>query len=151
MKKSMRKLSVLVLMATVLLCGCQANNESTDVSAYYENLSKAQEITVIPANASAATETLTENKDIVDFVLALDIEHWELKSLPKTAELAGTFILSQEETIKFGQSAASGDMNSVCRILCYEEIPYLTMKVAGMEMTFKVSDTTDGYLKTYLH
>ncbi|MCH5262561.1 MAG: hypothetical protein J1F42_06590 [Lachnospiraceae bacterium] len=149
MKKSMRKLSVLILMATVLLCGCQANSESADVSAYYENLSKAQEIAVIPANASAEIEILIENKDIVDFVVALDMEHWELKSLPKAAELVGSFLFSQEETIKFGQSAASGEMNSVCEILCYEEIPYLTMKVAGMEMTFKVSDTTAEYLIAY--
>ena len=145
----MKKLLIVVLMVTTFLCGCQANNKSIDVSEYYGELSKAQEIAVIPADTSDVVETLTESKDITSFITALDMEHWELKTLPKGAELAGTFQLSQEETIKFGESATNGELYIVCEMLCYEDIPYVTLKIAGMKMTFKVSDTAMEYLTDY--
>lgn len=48
-----------------------------------------------------------------DFILALDIEHWEMKTLPEAAEPAGTFRFSQEETVKYGESAADGRVSFV--------------------------------------
>lgn len=145
----MKKLLIVVLMVTTFLCGCQANNKSTDVSEYYGELSKAQEIAVIPADTSDVVETLTESKDIASFITALDMEHWELKTLPQTAKSVGTFSFSQEETIKFGKSATDGELHYVCEIVCYEEIPYITFKVADLKMTFKVSDATAEYLNGY--
>lgn len=62
---------------------------------------------------------------------------------------AGAFQFSQEETIKFGENAADGELHSVCEMLCYEDIPYVTLKIAGMKMTFKVSDTVREYLTDY--
>ena len=41
---AMKKLLMLLLIPTILLCGCHANSEKEDVSEYYEELSKAQEI-----------------------------------------------------------------------------------------------------------
>lgn len=145
----MKKLLMLLLIPTMLLCGCHANNEKEDVSEYYEALSKAQEISILPANTSTATQTLTESEEISDFILLLDMEKWEMKTLPKAAELVGTFRLSQEETIKFGKSASDGELYSVCEILCYENVPYVTLKIADMKMTFKVSDTAIEYLTDY--
>ena len=145
----MKKLLMLLLIPAVLLCGCHANSEKEDVSEYYEELSKAQEISVFPADTSTATQTLTESEEISDFILALDMEHWEIKTLPKTAELAGTFQLSQEETIKFGESSTDGELYSVCEMLCYEDIPYVTLEISGMKMTFKVSDTVMEYLTDF--
>lgn len=66
-----------MIMVITLLCGCQANNESTDVSEYY------------------------------------------------------------------------GELHYVCEIVCYEEIPYITFKIYGLNMTFKVSDKTAKYLTEY--
>ena len=40
---AMKKLLMLLLIPTILLCGCHANSEKEDVSEYYEELSKAQE------------------------------------------------------------------------------------------------------------
>ena len=145
----MKKIIIAVIMVTTLLCGCQANNESTDVSEYYGDLSKAQEIAVIPADTSDIEETLTERKDIAGFIAALDMEHWEFKTLPQVAESVGTFSFSQEETIKFGESKTDGELHYVCEIVCYEEIPYITFKTAGLKMTFSVSDETAKYLMEY--
>lgn len=140
---------MLLLISTILLCGCYANNRKEDVAEYYGELSKTQEIAVLPANTSTATQTLTESEEISDFIFALDMEHWEMKTLPKVTELVGTFQLSQEETIKFGESATNKELYSVCEMLCYEDIPYVTLKIAGMKMTFKVSDTVMEYLSDY--
>ena len=145
----MKKILIAMIMATTLLCGCQANNVNTDVSEYYGELSKAQEIAVISADTSDIEETLTERQDIVSFITELDMEHWELKTLPETAEAVGTFSFSQEETIKFGESATDGELHYVCGIVCYEEIPYITLKITGLKMTFKVSDETAKYLTGY--
>ncbi len=145
----MKRIWMLLLIPTILLCGCHANSEKEDVAEYYEELSKAQEITVLPADTSAATQILTESEEISDFIFALDMEHWEMKPLPKTAELVGTFQLSQEETIQFGESATDGELYPVCEILCYGEVPYVTLEIAGMKMTFKISDTAMDYLADY--
>ena len=145
----MKKIIIAVIMVTTLFCGCQANNESTDVSEYYGELSKAQEIVPIPADTSDIEETITESKDIASFIAALDMEHWELETLPQGAVSVGTFSFSQEETIKFGESKTDGELHYVCGIVCYEEIPYITFKTAGLKMTFKVSDETAKYLTEY--
>lgn len=145
----MKKILIAMIMATMLLCGCQANNVSTDVSEYYGELSKAQEIAVISADTSDIEETLTERQDIANFITALDMEHWELKTLPETAEAVGSFPFSQEETIKFGESATDGELHYVGEIVCYNEIPYITLKIVGLKMTFKVSDETARYLTEY--
>ncbi len=145
----MKKILMLLLIAAILLCGCNANSEKEDVSEYYGELSKAQEIVIIPINTSTATQVLTESKEISDFIFALDMDHWELKKLPNMYELIGTFQFSQEETIKFGESATNGELHPVCEILCYEDIPYLTLKMVDLEMTFEVPDTTIEYLTDY--
>ena len=106
----MKKILMLLLIPTMLLCGCHANSEKEDVSEYYEELSKAQEIAVFPTDTSAETQVLTESEKISDFIVALDMEYWEMKALPKEAELVGTFQLSQEEAIKFGESTMDGEL-----------------------------------------
>lgn len=145
----MKRIMMMLLISTILLCGCHANSENKDVSEYYGEFSKAQEIAVLPANTPTAARILTESEEISDFIFALDMEHWEIKSLPETAELAGTFQLSQEETIKFGESAADGELYPMCKMLCYGDIPYVTLEISGMKMTFKVSDTAMEYLADY--
>lgn len=145
----MKKVIAAMLMVMIFLCGCQVSDKGADVSEYQAELTKAQEIAVIPANTSTVTKTLVSSEDIADFVSALDIESWELKSLPQTSELAGTFSLSQEDTIKFGETATDGELHQVCEISCYKENPYITMKILGMALTFEVPNTTAEYLNSY--
>lgn len=145
----MKKILMLLLIPTMLLCSCHANSEKENAAEYYEELSKTQEIAVLPADTSAETQILAESEEISDFIFALDMEHWEMKTLPKEAESVGSFQLSQEETIKFGESTTDEELYSVCEMLCYGDIPYVTLEMAGMKMTFKVSDTTMEYLADY--
>lgn len=145
----MKKILMLLLIPTMFLCGCHANSEKENAAEYYEEISKAQEIAVLPADTSAETQILAESEKVSDFIFALDMEHWEMKTLPKEAESVGSFQLSQEETIKFGENTTDGELYPVCEMLCYGDIPYVTLEMAGMKMTFKVSDTTMEYLADY--
>lgn len=145
----MKKIILTIVLSSLFLCGCDVVNENGQESGYYSDLTKAQKITVISADTSDISQEMTENQEISDFISALDIEHWELGSLPETARLAGTFQFSQEETLKFGQDASDREMSAICEILCYEDIPYLTLKTAGVKISFRVSETTIEYLTQY--
>lgn len=145
----MKKLLMLLLIPTKLLCGCHFNNEKEDVTEYYEELSKTQKIEVLPADTSVETQIIAKSEEISDFIFALGMEHWEMKTLPKESELVGTFQLSQEETIKFGENQTDGELYPVCEMICYRDIAFVMLKVADMKMTFKVSDTTMEYLADY--
>lgn len=144
----MKRISiVLVALLTFLLCGCQAT-ESTNSSDYETSLSKAQEISVIPADTSEITETITAKDEIDDFILALEIENWELKSLPDTASEVGSFDVSQEETIKFWQTNHDGTLSHIATITVYDS-PYICLEFCGLDMTFEVSSDTADYLMEY--
>lgn len=142
----MKKILLLLLVATMLLCGCYDDNEKEDISDYSGELSKAQQIAVIPVDTSHEMKILKESGELSEFISALDTERWELDELPETADVLGTFVFSQEETVKFGESATDGELYQVCEMICYEEIPYITLKMAELEMTFKVSGETAEYL-----
>lgn len=144
----MKKL-LLLLTAAMLLGGCHAGRDNETASEYFGELSKAQEIAVIPADASAAAQVLTEGEEISDFIFVLDMEQWEWKPLPKEAEFVGIFRFSQEETIQLGERAADGELHPVCEVLSYADIPYVTLKIAGTEMTFQVPDEAAEALAEY--
>ena len=132
---------------TLLLSGCHANNE-TDISTYSDDIAKAQEIAVISANTSEIIETITEKEDIADFVLALQIEKWDSKSLPNKVSEVGSFDFSQEQTIKFGQSNRDSRLSHIATITVYDS-PYICLGFSGFDMTFKVSQDTADYLNGY--
>lgn len=140
-------LLVLAAMLTFISCGCQAN-ENTNISGYGEDISKAQEIAVISSDTSQVIETITVKEDIEDFVLALDLEQWELKSLPDRAIEIGSFGVSQEETIKLGQSSTDGSLYDIAVITLYSN-SYIRFEIAGVYMTFEVSEDTADYLNGY--
>ena len=77
----MKKILILSATILVLLCGCQAS-EDTNASDYGDDISKAQEIAVISSDTSEVINTITDTEEISDFILALNLDQWELKSLP---------------------------------------------------------------------
>lgn len=142
-----RSLIILAAILTLLLCSCQ-NNEDTNTSVYGDDISKAQEIVVVSSDTSEVIETITDKKDIEDFVLALDLDEWKLRTLPDKAAEIGSFGLSQEETIKFGQTDTDGTLYHVATITLYNN-SYISFKVGGIDMTFEVSEDTEDYLNGY--
>ena len=132
---------------TLLFSGCQANN-GTDISAYSDDIAKAQEIAVVSADTSEVFETITSKDDIEHFILSLDMDKWKLKTLPDNATEIGFFNLAQEETIKYGQTDTNGVLYDIATITLYDG-SYIGFEIGGMEMTFAVSEDTADYLNGY--
>lgn len=146
----MKKILIALVAIITLLCGCQAikNTNSTD---YGNAISKAQEITVISPNTAEVIETITDAKEIEDFVSALNVDQWELKPLPDEASKIGTFGLAQEKTIKLGQTDTDGTLYDVATITLYNG-SYIGIEIRGLDdldMTFAVSKDTADYLNGY--
>ena len=133
----MKKLLITLVAILTLLCGCQAN-ENTNASDYGDDISKAQEIAVISP----------DTEEIEDFVSALDLDQWELKTLPDEASEIGSFGLAQEGTIKLGQTDTDGTLYDIATITLYNGA-YISFEIGGFDMTFEVSEDTADYLNGY--
>ena len=72
----MKKILIATAILTLFLCGCQSN-KNTDMSDYGDDISKAQEITVVYADTSEVIDTITSKEDIEAFVTALDMDKWK--------------------------------------------------------------------------
>lgn len=142
-----RSLMILSAILTLLLCSCQAN-EDTNTAVYGDDISKAQEIVVVSSDTSEVIETIMGKKDIEDFISALDLDAWKLRTLPDKAAEIGSFGLSQEETIKFGQTDTDGTLYDVAIITLYNN-SYISFESGGLDMTFEVSEDTSDYLNGY--
>ncbi len=143
----MKKMFLILVMVSVLFCGC-GKEERADVSRYYNEVSKAQEIAVVSADTSSVIQTLTGKEDIGDFVMALDMDKWKLGKLPSGAEEIGSFGLSQEETVKFGQTGKDGALYDICKISVYND-SYVKFEVAGLKMIFAIREGAADYLQSY--
>ena len=130
-----------------LLCGCQAK-ENTNAFDYGDDIAKAQEIAVISADTSEVVDTITDTEKIEDFVSALNLNQWELKTLPDNAVEIGSFNLAQEETIKLGQTDTDGTLYDIATITLYNGA-YVSFEIGGFDMTFEVSKDTADYLNGY--
>ena len=96
-------------------------------------------------------ETITDAKEIEDFVSALNVDQWELKPLPDEASKIGTFGLAQEKTIKLGQTDTDGTLYDVATITLYDG-SYIGIKIYGLDdldIIFAVSKDTANYLNGY--
>lgn len=138
---------VLAAVLTLVLCGCQDDWAAGDPE-YGEDISKAQAISVISSDTSQVIDTIRSKEDIEDFIRRLDLEQWELKSLPSEAAEIGSFGLSQEETVRFGEDDKNGTLYDIASITLYSN-SYIRFEITGFDMTFKVSKDTADYLNGY--
>ena len=143
----MKKAVITLVAMLALLSGCQAN-ENTNASDYGDDISKSQEIAVISPDTAVVIGTITDTEEIEDFVLALDLDQWELKPLPDEASEIGSFGLAQEETIKLGQTNTDGTLYDIATITLYNG-SYISFEIGGFDMTFEVSEDTADYLNGY--
>ena len=143
----MKKIMITLMVILTLLCGCQAN-ENTNASDYGDDISKAQEIAVISPDTSEVIDTITDTEEIKDFVSALNLDQWELKTLPDKASEIGSFGLAQEETIKLGQTDTDGTLFDIAAITLYSG-NVIGFDIGGLDMTFEVSEDTADYLNGY--
>ena len=143
----MKKILITLVAILALLCGCQAN-ENTNTSDYGDDISKAQEIAVISPDTAEVIDTITDTEEIKNFVSALNLDQWELITLPDEAAIIGSFGLAQEKTIKLGQTDTDGTLYDIATITLYNG-DYISFEIGGLDMTFEVSEDTADYLNGY--
>ena len=143
----MKKILITLVAILALLCGCQAN-ENTNTSDYGDDISKAQEIAVISPDTAEVIDTITDTEEIKNFVSALNLDQWELKTLPDEAAIIGSFGLAQEKTIKLGQTDTDGTLYDIATITLYNG-DYISFEIGGLDMAFEVSEETADYLNGY--
>ena len=146
----MKRILIALAAILTLLCGCQANR-NTNSADYGDAISKAREIAVISPDTAEVIDTITDTKEIEDFVSALNVDQWELKPLPDEASEIGAFGLAQEKMIKLGQTDTDGTLYDVAAITLYNG-SYIGIKICGLDgldLTFAVSEETADYLNGY--
>lgn len=141
----MRRLSLIIAILTVFLCGYRTSGAASD---YKDIMTKMQEIAVVSADTSEVMDVITEKEEIEAFVTALALEKWTLEELPESAKKIGSFSLSQEATIKLGQRKTDGILYDVCNIILYDNT-HIDFEIAGVTMTFKISEEAENYLNEF--
>ena len=136
---------VLPAALALLLCGCQPPAH-TAVDA--RDLQQAQQLAVIPAGETDATEIITGQGEIEDFVETLDVPGWVLESLPDGAEPIGVFQLSQEATLHPGQAETDGTLYDTAALTLYDD-GWLTLETGGLDMAFSLQREAAGSLAAY--
>jgi hypothetical protein len=131
----------------LLLWGCRAD-PSADISAYQEEIGKAQEILVMAPDTGETLKTITEKEDIDAFVEALKLEQWTLQAIPKEAEKIGAFRLSQETTVHFGQTSAGQTMQEICTLTLYSG-SRVDLEFLGIHLNFSIGLDPGEYLTSY--
>lgn len=155
-----RSLIIFAAILTLLLCGCQVNkntnapvydfqvNKNTNTSVYGDDISKEHKIIVVSSDTSEVIQTISGEKNLENFVLALNLDEWKLSTLPDNATEIGSFWLTKEDTIKFGETETDGTRHDVVSITLYNN-SYICFEVDGLDMTFEVNEDTDDYLNGY--
>mgnify|MGYP006949224335 CR=1 FL=1 len=92
--------------------------------------------------------TITSRDDIEHFILSLESEKWKWKTPPENAAEAGSFHLTQEKTIKYGQTDTDGILSDIATITLYDD-SCISFEIGGLDMTFTVSEDTADYLNGY--
>lgn len=148
MKKTFTcRLFLLLILTVSLLCGCRVT-KTPNLEDYSLEFSKAQEITAIPAGTDEVIQTLSDTEEIADFVNALRIDEWKLAKLPDGAEEIGSFRLSQESTLKLGQTERDRTLDDICVITLYDNA-YVNLEIANVNLAFTISDEAADYLNGY--
>lgn len=144
----MKKFLPLALLCTALLSSC-GTNDNLNASSYSDTISKAQEISVTDNETSDILDTINTKEELEDFITSLEIDKWELYSIPEDAEKKGTFSFSQEETLKLGQDEESRKSSEVCQIYTYKNDPCVTLQLDGVNLSFKITDDAYEYLNGF--
>ncbi len=135
---------ILFLLAMILtLCGCQEAD-----TGYTDDLTKAQAISVTAAGTSEVLQTITGEDSITAFVSALEMETWTYQSLPDDVQPIGSFTLSQNKTILFGQTSADPALYDIAVITLYSNA-CIRLTTGGLDLSFSVRPDTAEYLQSY--
>ena len=137
---------MIILVLSVLMgCSSGKKNESTD---FVDDLDATQKIEVVSREDSIIA-TISDNKELENFVEMLKIEDWEwdVSTIPSDT--------SEEKTFKFYRKDASNinvlgkgknQLYEVATLTTYEDVPYITFQIHALSLNAKIPTEVHQYL-----
>ncbi|MGE7856785.1 hypothetical protein ACQKNI_11645 [Bacillus sp. NPDC094064] len=138
-------LFVLLLTASILLIGCSAKKEKSDVS-----LEKAQKIEIESLTDSSDKKTITDKKEIEKLFEVMKMDKWEMQLAPLDTPQGKTFKMYQEDTPKLMESSKDKtELHEIGTMTVYKDVPYVEVEMKNKKMSFKVPENVAKELLKY--
>ncbi|MED4534592.1 hypothetical protein [Metabacillus fastidiosus] len=145
----MKKVSVLILSiitVVILLTGCNLNDKDKSFD-WNKSIEKSKKIEVMLPGDSRAAVTITDSKEIENFVESLNVNEWKLADKPSQTEEQAKYILYQADTAHLGESKKGNtELMEIAYIVTYKDIPYIDLRIKDVSLSFKVPDDVSSYL-----
>ena len=138
----MKRIIAAALLAALLLSGCGEQRDGEDVP-----FAKAQLIELRDA-AGEEVLSITDSKEIEEFVSALEMDGWSPAAIPQDAALLCTAEFYQEKTVKLGQTQPEG-WDLAPRLELYEG-GVIAVELLSTTMALELTPSAAEYLEGLL-
>ena len=149
----MKRVVAAAAVCVLFFCGCQGGELDETMLTYTNELSKVNEIDVIPDDAPDIVETLSGEEELENFVETLGLSKWKESALSQEAEKSGTFslreIVTAEDSMSEGADTGQVGVNCIGEIFVYKSVPYVSVRIADTTLSFEVPEETAEYLNGY--
>ena len=141
----MKRVLAAAAVCVLIFCGCQGGEMDETMLMYTDELSKVNEIDIIPDDIPDIVETLSSGEELEQFVETLDLSQWKESALSQEAEKSGTFSLREITSVDAEQT----DVRCIGEIFVYKSVPYVSVRIADTTVSFEVPQETAEYLNSY--
>src|SRR5690625_1083068 len=104
-------LFLIVIGTSLLLTGCNKDDNDADAEEWNDLLRKSQIIEVVSPEVSDIT-TITDSKEIKSFVAKLKIDKWKLEELPADAKKEREYVMYQKDNIHLRSEEHTSELQS---------------------------------------
>lgn len=146
MKKGLM-LFLLVISVSLILAGCNTGEKNTDNRSWTNTLGKAQKVKIISPDGSDVITSISDDKDIENFIDAVKVDEWNSADIPSGATKGKMYKMYQEDTVKLGESnKQTGNLNEIVTMTTYKNVPYIKFSFKSYSFNFKVPEDVSEYL-----
>ncbi|WP_042141879.1 hypothetical protein [Paucisalibacillus sp. EB02] len=144
----MRKVYKFVVLFSIpiLLIACSVDKDADLDSAF----KGTQKIDIFLSHNKEVLTTISDERDIADFVKELRLDDWKIEKASADATVEKQFKLYQTETVKIGKSSSDKkELKEVGKFITYQDIPYVDLHIKNIKLSFKVPEEVGAYLSNY--
>ena len=149
MKKGLMMFLTAIIVSTLLVgCSTEKKNDDNSLTGNFEN---TQKIEVISSDDSDIITTISDDKDIENFVDALKMDDWDWDSvdIPSEATEGNIFKIYRKDAAKLTWSNKKKDnLNEVATMTTYKNVPYIKFSLKSFSFNFKVPEEVHDYLNS---
>ncbi len=139
---------LLGVIGSILLVGCSTGKGNDDID-LIGNFEETQKIEIILSDDSEIITTISDDKDIENFVDALKMDDWDPVEIPTEAIKGKTFKIYRKDAAKLSWSAKQKDkLKEVATMTTYEDVPYIKFNLKKFSFSFEVPAEVHEYLNS---